>query len=447
MSTSSAKQEKSLNNKLLTSLLTSESRDLSSDELTIAKQTRTLRTKKQQPTRDSFATRNESEKKLKTNVSKLKNIDEFRITETSDLIEDKSKEPNRIRFSVEANNYQQQQKPRKIEIHKTGEHLQRNCDVYIELEELHYNESPIISSISNQMSSLTNHYEWKIKTRWIKYEQTIDEITHIWSKPFVGSLIYQNLILLKSKMQYASIILNSRENTFERIVDEVLLDLINRGQLEKDKKDMLKSILLSQHRNNLTLSGAMTGTKRSDSKGRTFSFVTSNEGGDGGFSGVGDDSRMRRFSINKMYNSHLQRNQSSSTIINTPQNQNPNEPVKFFIASSNTLTNSAENVNGVKGNLALNNSVISISGPTNPKMSPYYQFRHSLKSHHHHYGHHTKSDTSINRVEAFVIMVGVVDFLVKPGIFFFSSLFIFLLDEFIRHLKKMLSNGVYSFDG
>ena len=116
------------------------------------------------------------------------------------------------------------------------------------------------------------------KTRWIKFEQTIDETTHIWSKPFVGSLVYQNLILLKSKMQYASIILNSRENTFERIVDEVLLDLINRGQLEKDKKDTLKSILLSQHRNNLTLSGAMSGkTKRDHTKGRTFSFVTSND--------------------------------------------------------------------------------------------------------------------------------------------------------------------------
>ena len=410
MSSSSPTQEKALNNKLITNFFKSESSDLSSDELTIANETRTFRKKKQQLTKGSNLSRNENEK---SNEKKLKNIDELQMTETSDLIAYKSKEPP-IRVLVDENNTKHQ-KHKKFLDHKASKHLLSNCDVYIELEELHYNEKPIISSISNQMSSLTNHYEWKIKTRWIKFEQTIDETTHIWSKPFVGSLVYQNLILLKSKMQYASIILNSIENTFERIVDEVLLDLINRGQLEKDKKDTLKSILLSQHRNNLTLSGAMSGkTKRDHTKGRTFSFVTSNDAIAEDTGAIdGGEGRKRSFSFNKLHNIHSHRNNSSTAIsqLNTPHNHNRNDSVKFFIASSNTLTNSTDNLNGVKGNLALNNSMLSISAPTNPKMSPYYQFRHSLKAHHHHYGHHTASDNSVNRVEAFVIMVGVVDFL------------------------------------
>jgi len=220
-------------------------------------------------------------------------------------------------------------------------------------------------------------------------------------------------------MQYASIILNSRENTFERIVEEALLDLINRGQLEKDKKDMLKSILLSQHRHNLTLSGAMSGISKrvsaifptSHSKTRKFSFVTSNEalGKDVNVAG-GEHSHgqiiTKKSSVNKFHTNNFHRNPSATGI-----STNPNESVKFFVASSNTLENSAENVNAAKGHLNLNNSVISISAPTNHKNSPFYQFRHSLKAHHHHYGHHTTSDTSLNRVEAFVIMVGVADFL------------------------------------
>jgi hypothetical protein len=403
-----------------TSLLTSESSDLSGDEIASVKKTRT---KKQQSINDSISSNYENEKKpksTKVSTSKLKDIDEFQMTETSDLMENKTKHPTTtIRFSVNENTQnhsQHQQKYNKYSSHKNNE----NCDVYIELEELHYSETPIFSSISNQMSSISNHYEWKIKTRWIKFEQTIDPQTHIWSKPFVGSLIYQNLILLKSKMQYASIILNSRENTFERIVEEVLLDLINRGQLEKDKKDMLKSILLSQHRNNLTLSGAMSGISKrvsaifptSHSKTRKFSFVTSNDalGKDVSVAGgVGDHSHgqiIKKGSVNKFHTNTFHRNLSTTGI-----STNPNESVKFFVASSNTLENSAENVNAAKGHLNLNNSVMSISAPINHKTSPFYQFRHSLKAHHHHYGHHTASDTSLNRVEAFVIMVGVADFL------------------------------------
>jgi hypothetical protein len=97
--------------------------------------------------------------------------------------------------------------------------------------------------------------------RWIKYEQTIDPETNIWSKPFVGALLYQNLVYLKNTLQYGTIILNSLKETFESIIDDVLHDLIIRGHLPRDNKERLKSILLSQHRSQIGVAGVLTGKK------------------------------------------------------------------------------------------------------------------------------------------------------------------------------------------
>jgi hypothetical protein len=37
--------------------------------------------------------------------------------------------------------------------------------------------------------------------RWIKYEQVIESSTNMWSKPFVGAILYHNLIYLKNTLQ------------------------------------------------------------------------------------------------------------------------------------------------------------------------------------------------------------------------------------------------------
>ena len=47
-----------------------------------------------------------------------------------------------------------------------------------------------------------NKYEWRELSRWIKYEQTIDLETNVWGKPFVGALVYQSLLYLKTGLQY-----------------------------------------------------------------------------------------------------------------------------------------------------------------------------------------------------------------------------------------------------
>jgi hypothetical protein len=41
--------------------------------------------------------------------------------------------------------------------------------------------------------------------RWIKYEQRIDLETNILSKPFVGPILYQSLLYLKTGLQYGKL--------------------------------------------------------------------------------------------------------------------------------------------------------------------------------------------------------------------------------------------------
>jgi hypothetical protein len=51
--------------------------------------------------------------------------------------------------------------------------------------------------------------------------------------------------------------LDSQQPTFEALLDELITDVINRGSMTRENRDKLKSILLSQHRDHLTVSGAM----------------------------------------------------------------------------------------------------------------------------------------------------------------------------------------------
>lgn len=81
----------------------------------------------------------------------------------------------------------------------------------------------------------------------------------MWSKPYVGALIYQNLAYLKTAFHTGTIILDShRATTFEGLMDEIIDDVISRGHMNRDQRENLKSIILSQHRSRSTLAGAIT---------------------------------------------------------------------------------------------------------------------------------------------------------------------------------------------
>ena len=66
--------------------------------------------------------------------------------------------------------------------------------MFIELEQLSLIETGNSEAV----------YEWKEISRWIKYEQNLTLDSSVWSKPFVGALIYQSLLYLKTGLQYGT---------------------------------------------------------------------------------------------------------------------------------------------------------------------------------------------------------------------------------------------------
>ncbi|CAF0838647.1 unnamed protein product, partial [Brachionus calyciflorus] len=264
-------------------------------------------------------------------------------------------------------------------------------DLYIELEQLEYIQD-----------DEENNYKWKISSRWIKYEQTIDPETEIWSKPFIGALEYQNLAYLKQGLRSGTVILNPQRNTFEEITDEIIQDFINRGQMNRDHKLKLKSLILSQHRDHLTIAGAMTGKKAPISELFSSNLKHSHRHS---HSHISFTEHFGSSMIKKGGNFSRQNSRFDDSLQNSdPQiDEKKQNYVKFYVPSHSDLASCENNL--------------------------HHHHHHHHAAHHHknfkstfnlikNSFHHSKSKhsdlNSSQDIESFVIMVGDVDFLDKP---------------------------------
>ncbi len=77
----------------------------------------------------------------------------------------------------------------------------------------------------------------------------------MWSNPYVGALVYQSLLYLKTGLQYGTVLLNSDRDSFADVVDDIIQDFIDSGHMNKDNKFLVKRALLSNHRHEMTNSG------------------------------------------------------------------------------------------------------------------------------------------------------------------------------------------------
>jgi len=122
-------------------------------------------------------------------------------------------------------------------------------DLFIELEQL--------TNVNENANDNNQHqYEWNEVSRWIKYEQNLRLDSNVWSKPFVGALIYQSLLYLKTGLQYGTVLLNSDFESSDLLMDEIIQDFIDSGHMNKENKEQIKNILLSPHRHTHTISNS-----------------------------------------------------------------------------------------------------------------------------------------------------------------------------------------------
>lgn len=125
-------------------------------------------------------------------------------------------------------------------------------ELFIELKLLQQNKDLNCSEVNLPDEQ---QYEWRQVSRWIKYEQNLDMETNIWSNPYVGALVYQSLLYLKTGLQYGTVLLNSDHDSFADVVDEVIQDFIDSGHMNKENKTLVRRALLSSHRHDPTNSG------------------------------------------------------------------------------------------------------------------------------------------------------------------------------------------------
>ena len=142
------------------------------------------------------------------------------------------------------------------------------------------------NNTSNNNLNLDPIYEWREVSRWIKYEQNIDLETNMWSKPFVGALVYQSLLYLKTGLQYGTVLLNNDHESFIDVIDEMVRDFIDSGHMLKENREQIKRTLLTQHRHNQAFNSGALNRKKSTisdffSYGRrqsTFTSIDPNSG-------------------------------------------------------------------------------------------------------------------------------------------------------------------------
>lgn len=84
--------------------------------------------------------------------------------------------------------------------------------------------------------------------RWIKFEEDVEEGGDRWSKPHVATISLHSLFELRSCILNGTVMLDLDAASLDQIVDLVLENMVNAGQLQLELRDRVKEALLRRHR-------------------------------------------------------------------------------------------------------------------------------------------------------------------------------------------------------
>ncbi|XP_065070911.1 electrogenic sodium bicarbonate cotransporter 1-like isoform X2 [Rhopilema esculentum] len=92
------------------------------------------------------------------------------------------------------------------------------------------------------------HEEWKETARWFKYEEDVEEGGDRWSKPHVATLSLYSLFEVRNCLMSGTVILDMEADSLAQIADLVLDHLISCNKLEENARYKVRDTLLRQHR-------------------------------------------------------------------------------------------------------------------------------------------------------------------------------------------------------
>ena len=84
-------------------------------------------------------------------------------------------------------------------------------------------------------------------SRWVKFEEEVEEGGNRWSKPHVGTLNLHSLFELRSMFLQGSILLNLSANNLDEITEIILDDLVNNHNFPSEKRSVVKDAILKRH--------------------------------------------------------------------------------------------------------------------------------------------------------------------------------------------------------
>ena len=85
-------------------------------------------------------------------------------------------------------------------------------------------------------------------SRWVKFEEEVEEGGNRWSKPHVATLSLHSLFELRSMLLNGTICLDMSASNLDDISELLLDNMINSNVLTYDKKADVKEALLKRHR-------------------------------------------------------------------------------------------------------------------------------------------------------------------------------------------------------
>ncbi|XP_069754676.1 electrogenic sodium bicarbonate cotransporter 1-like isoform X3 [Narcine bancroftii] len=107
---------------------------------------------------------------------------------------------------------------------------------------------PLFTELDELIPISGNEFHWKETTRWIKFEEKIEEGGERWSKPHVGTLSLHSLFELRTCIEKGTLLFDLEAKSFKEIIETIVNKEVINGNLRSELKEKVKYILLRSHR-------------------------------------------------------------------------------------------------------------------------------------------------------------------------------------------------------
>ncbi len=137
------------------------------------------------------------------------------------------------------------------------------------------------------MHLLNVHSSVFFSSRWVKFEEDVEEGGNRWSKPHVATLSLHSLFELRSMLLNGTVCLDMTAHNLDDITELVLDNMINTDQITYDKKAIVKDAILKKHRHQVREGRGRSATTRwgGQKKSHSLCFLPLPHSGKGGGEG------------------------------------------------------------------------------------------------------------------------------------------------------------------